>query len=261
MRIVVVIPMLFALFMAWHYYSSCRIGLVKFAKDSEPSALRILFIGNSLTYENDLPAIFVGIIKDRQPNKALKVFASTAPGYALWQHARFNETKQAIINQGPWDMVVLQDQSQMPLNDATATNMDQACLWFDSLIRRNHAHTVLLMTWSDFSKPKNQAMISKVYRKIGQELNATVIPAGELMLEVSRKEPEIPLYLSDGRHPSPYGSYLIACLLCDMLAQIKSEHATGDIHESVCEILPKSIVTIPAPIARKLQKYADSCVP
>ncbi len=241
----------------WLFNGNWRSGLIAFANSSD-TPLRVLFIGNSFTYANDLPAIFEGIAKDRQPGKKLHVLTAAQGGYALWQHAADNTTKNALMRGGPWDLVVLQDQSNMPLQESSSQVMDEWCVWFDKWIRSNHARTVLLMTWCDLNRPEDQVAISRVYRDIGLKLNALVIPAGELMLEVTQKEPEIALYDADGHHPGPNGSYLVACLLCNMLTHTHTQSmSVGNTQANSLGAFTKAAVNIPEHIARKLQKYAD----
>jgi hypothetical protein len=241
-------------FTGWMFDANWRTAS-KASANSSDTPLRVLFIGNSFTYANDMPAMFEGIALHRQPNKKIQVSSATEGGYALWQHAGDDNTKNALMRAGPWDFVVLQDQSEMPLKESSSKVMDQWCVWFDKWIRSYHARPVLLMTWCDLNKPEDQVAISKVYRDIGVKLNAMVIPAGELMLEVTQKEPEIPLYDDDGHHPGQNGSYLVACLLCNMLMHAQSE-SVGTMPDHAFEVT-KAAVNISEPIAKKLQKYAD----
>src|ERR1044071_1037943 len=70
------------------------------------SARRILFIGNSLTYGNDVPGI-VQALADSDGTGPIEVETVAFPDYALVDH--WNEgTAMNRIGRGGWDAVVLQ---------------------------------------------------------------------------------------------------------------------------------------------------------
>jgi hypothetical protein len=69
---------------------------------------RVLFLGNSYTYANDLPQLLADIANST--GKTL-IFDMNAPGgYYLGEHLT-NPTSLAKIASGNWDNVVLQEQS------------------------------------------------------------------------------------------------------------------------------------------------------
>ena len=77
----------------------------------------VLFLGNSYTAVNDLPGLFEGLAL--AAGRPVHV-ASNAPGgctlgspQADLEHVN-NPTSLALINQGGWDFVVLQEQSVTP---------------------------------------------------------------------------------------------------------------------------------------------------
>src|SRR5437868_1227446 len=68
--------------------------------------LRVLFIGNSLTYSNDLPAMVAALAKSA--GKRPLVFQSVVEGgFSLEDHWDRGDAQRAIA-QGKWDVVVLQ---------------------------------------------------------------------------------------------------------------------------------------------------------
>ena len=74
----------------------------------------VLFIGNSLTYYNDLPLI-VEALADSVPGLAPAQRLSTAmaayPDFALFDHWADGNAVRAIDNKTTWDVVVLQQGS------------------------------------------------------------------------------------------------------------------------------------------------------
>ena len=92
-------------------FTLCFLSLFSFAQPKKVSPLKILFIGNSYTFVNDLPQICVGVAASAGD---VISFDSYAPGgYSLQQHALDNNTVNKI-KQGDWDYVVLQEQSRRP---------------------------------------------------------------------------------------------------------------------------------------------------
>lgn len=80
---------------------------------SDPNAptLRVLFIGNSLTYAGDLPAMIQDLARTAGVNL---VYDQHTPGGArLLNHAADPQVR-ALLARGGWDAVVLQEQSEWP---------------------------------------------------------------------------------------------------------------------------------------------------
>ena len=80
--------------------------------------LRVAFVGNSLTYFNDLPSMFANVSAALPSPVAINHSQSTPGGSSLFQHANaslpMGRDTRALLGSGPWDVVVLQDQSQTP---------------------------------------------------------------------------------------------------------------------------------------------------
>ena len=72
--------------------------------------LRVLFIGNSYTSVNDLPQVFCEVAKSAG-RKAPTVKSSTPGGRTLLQHMD-EQASLELIDEGAWDVVVLQGQSR-----------------------------------------------------------------------------------------------------------------------------------------------------
>ena len=73
---------------------------------------RVLFIGNSYTGVNKLPEVFLEVVKSTG-GPAPVVKSSTPGGRTLKQHLGIAGSL-ALIDEGGWDVVVLQGQSQEP---------------------------------------------------------------------------------------------------------------------------------------------------
>src|SRR5687767_15513771 len=99
----------------------------------------------------------------------------SAGGASLRMHWNKGEAQKAI-EQGEYDYVVLQEQSTLPVKNAT--RMHENVRLFDPVIRSAGAKTALYLTWARRNAPDAQRLITDAYNTIGREIGATVVPAG-----------------------------------------------------------------------------------
>lgn len=109
--------------------------------------INVLFLGNSYTYVNDLPAIIEGIASDE--NKVFYHESVTPGGCTLFQHVT-SQNSLSKIRKGNWDFVVLQEQSQLPSIDYYRHNTLKPSYQaiYDSIMLYNpNAKVVGYLTW------------------------------------------------------------------------------------------------------------------
>ena len=121
---------------------------VKPTKVIAPTAaapIRVLFVGNSLTFSNDLPGTFAELAQSGDHEVEVEMLAQG--GWTLADHAQSSATLEEI-RQGDWDFVVLQEQSKLPaIPDLRKEQMYQAVRFLDEQIRESGAEAILFMTW------------------------------------------------------------------------------------------------------------------
>jgi hypothetical protein len=184
-----------------------------------PSCTRILFIGNSFTYVNDLPGTFTNLA--RAGGHKVETGMSAPGGWTLEQHNSAQETLNLLQN-SQWDYVVLQEQSQIPASSqARSQTMYPAARSLVEKIRTEGAVPLFFITWAhQFGWPEvglntfesMQSQIKVGYQTIAQELNVDTIPVGNAWLLEHRQNPQLQLWNTDGYHPEPSGTYLAACV-------------------------------------------------
>jgi len=206
------------------------------APDAEPRVpIRVLFIGNSATYVNNLPDMLEGLAKSTTGSPLILAEMVAKPAATLQQHW---EEGQAVakIRQRSWDYVVLQEQTslgftlidgQISINDPRFFHTYARL--FDREIKEAGAHTVFMLTWARKSLPEQQAALNTAHSKIADELGATLIPVGPAWQALSQQRPDLNLYMEDGGHPSPAGSYLAACLFYATLLGKSPLGLTGEL--------------------------------
>jgi hypothetical protein len=166
----------------------------------------ILFIGNSYTFQNDLPGLLRMLAASG--GEALETESVVVGGWTLEQHWEKGEALEALRGK-EWDFVVLQEQSVRPFEDTE--KMHASVRRFHDVIRERGARTVLYLTWARKNAPERQKDLTAAYRSIGEEIGAIVVPAGIAWKAILESRLDIVLHDPDLSHPTLAGSYLAAC--------------------------------------------------
>ena len=180
--------------------------------------VRVLFIGNSYTYVNDLPGMF------RQLACAggwrVEVAMEAPGGWTLAQHAASAETTAAIRRQ-KWEFVILQEQSEIPASSTRAQIMYPAVRDLVYRITGQGSMPVLFLTWGHRDGSANsgqgnfkdmQAALTSGYTAIAREMTLPIAPVGPAWQLVVGRDGPPELWQADGSHPTENGTYLAACV-------------------------------------------------
>jgi len=175
-----------------------------------PAPLRVLFVGNSYTFYNDLPGLVRRLGAADEPPVPIDDSMTARPGYSLEHHWR-EERERGKIRGGEWDFVVLQEQSQLPLRHRDRM-LEHAAL-LAGAAREAGARPVMYMTWAPARRPGMIEILADAYTEVAGELDAALAPVGRAWQRALERRPELELHGVDGSHPNPRGSYLAACVL------------------------------------------------
>ena len=212
---------------------------------TKTDSVRVLFIGNSYTYGNDLPELVAQLMVA----KGIRFgYESVTAGGATLQKQWEEGKAVAAIRRKSWDFIILQEQSTRPISNRDA--FFQYARLLDTEIRKTNAKTLFYATWAAKKSSDEQPKLTEAYQMIGKELGGLVAPVGEVWkLALSDS---LSLHSTDGRHPNMAGSYLAGCILYRVITKDK---AVG---------LPTQIVrngnsagALPKTLADSLQKIAD----
>lgn len=191
-------------------------------------SVRVLFVGNSYTAYNDLPWVTKQLALSIPGAKPLEVASVALMGATLKEHWEDGFALKRIREEGPWDYVILQGQSQRPLADPE--EMKEYARLFDREIKAAGARTVLLVTWARREHPEQQAAITDVYAGLARELGARLAPVGPAWQAALAASPGLTLHRDDAdNHPTAAGTYLSACVIYATLYGKSPEGATGEI--------------------------------
>jgi hypothetical protein len=179
--------------------------------------LAVLFIGNS--YSFGVPKAFSKVAAGH--GKKVKTAHSTYSGWTLARHAA-NEATLAKIRNGRWDIVVIQEHSEIP---ALPTGKRDAKMLpplrlLVTEVRKQGAIPVLYQTWGrrDGDKNVRHDDFYKMTRRLREGYQAAgrnagclaVIPVGDAWEKEFSAGNGTALFMPDGSHPSALGNEITA---------------------------------------------------
>lgn len=183
-------------------------GLAPSAGAGGPESLRVLFVGNSLTATNDLPAQAARLAA--AAGRRLEYRTVAFGGYNLEDHWTNGEARRALATKS-WDVVVMQQgpsafpESQFDLRTWVMRFADEA--------RSNGTRPALLTVWPEGWRQAALPEVIRGYRRAAEAAGAELLPAGLAWQLAWRCNARVPLYGGDGFHPSPAGTYAAALVV------------------------------------------------
>ncbi len=181
------------------------------AGDAAP--LRVLFVGNSLTFYNDLPSLVEDLSRAAGVERPVDAEMIARGGDSFYSHTerRDDDAPLAVIARGGWDVVVLQENGRMAARGGVDSFPFASRLVRGA--RAAGATPMFYMTWAYRDRPETLAGIRETYGNLGSRLEVEVAPVGEAWRLAREQAPGVELFAGDGVHPSPEGSYLAACVI------------------------------------------------
>ena len=176
----------------------------------EDDIMRVLFVGNSMTYYNTLCQVVEEFAKAQ--GKQIECDASTQGGKNLIYHTTYSGTVSAIQS-GKYDVVVLQDIVGSFDGDKLMTG---AMTLTDMVKQYNpNAKVLLYMPWPVESSLTGENSLLPYftynYIKAARTLGAALAPAGEAWYELYNKYTQVAWYCDDEKHPHAIGTFVSAC--------------------------------------------------
>lgn len=200
----------------------------------ETDSLRMLWIGNSYTFFNDLPSI----VRDIAASQGMKLSMTTVlkGGEHLSGHLR-NPRLHELLKHGGWDYVIIQEFSAGPAADTrtVARTVYPYARTIDSLAVKcsPDAKVMFYMTWGHKygnRKPVAEYPLSNGYEGMQERLKTSYLemaydngawcaPVGMAWRAVRSERPDCILYRPDCYHPAVPGSYLAANVIFTTILQ------------------------------------------
>src|ERR1700748_2007916 len=173
---------------------------------------KVLFIGDSYTYVNNMPLMVKELAASL--GDTLIYDESDPGGFTFEQHSSYAPTIAKIFSQ-QWDIVVLQEQSERPAfpPSQVALQVYPYARILDSLIHANDTctQTMFMMTWGHANgDPANcpvypvictyegmQQRLRESYMEMTEDNNAIVAPVGAAWKTIRDSFPTLELYQTD----------------------------------------------------------------
>ncbi|MBK7342359.1 MAG: SGNH/GDSL hydrolase family protein [Saprospiraceae bacterium] len=176
------------------------------------TTIHILFVGNSLTFANDLP----NLVSQQAREKGIVVQTRmiTRPNYALIDHLAEGIIQQAMSDQH-YDFVVVQqgpssqDEGRQMLLDA-GRELSGLCLTHQSQL-------AFFMVWPSRSNQHTFEGVIKNYTAAAVQSQAILCPVGEVWKRHVDASGSWDYYGPDGFHPSLLGSQVAAAVIAESL--------------------------------------------
>jgi hypothetical protein len=180
---------------------------------SDTNAVKtILFVGNSLTYTNDLPALVVQIGKGK--GVVIKKEMLAYPNYALEDH--WNDGSiQSLLGSKQFDFVVVQ-QGPSSQNDGRVMLLDYGAR-IKAECDKYSTKLAFFMVWPAYSNFNNFDGVIKNYTDAATATNSLLCPVGKIWKEYMTTTSDYSYYGPDMFHPSKKGSEKAAQVIYETL--------------------------------------------
>jgi hypothetical protein len=185
-------------------------------QESRDSTIRVVFLGNSHTYVNQMPCLVQRLAASLEHGVNLEVVVVARDGATLEQHWGDRPTR-ALLQARAWDFLILQEQGNRPIANPERTSV--AVQRFSDAARRVGARMVLYIPPAGRDRPSDLHRVAPVYRRIAAATGSAIAPAAQAWHAVQRADSTLDLHDADGVHANPIGSYLTACVLLAAITQ------------------------------------------
>lgn len=190
--------------------------------------IKVLFIGNSHVYYNDMPDIFKRICKWNGKDVFPVMLAHG--GVGLEDH--LNDAEAPFnIKYGKYDYVVLQHRANPFVKESLMTEGMKLAHY----VMQSGAKGVMYMPWPRRGERDDQQRATAGYLEFIKETGFAFAPAGEAWWSFFDKEPETELFRPDDEHATKKGSYLAACTIYSAMFGERAKTDGEELHEKMAK--------------------------
>lgn len=213
--------------------------------------MKILMIGNSATYYNDVPGILSNLISE---NGMEATVHSATKGGARLSNALSAETPQheklcSLLSENKYDVLFLQEHGIHGILDTDGFTESAAmlCKWVKA------PRTILYVPCA--RKEGNEVLVRKgwtaremtelaysAYTEVAKVIGAELSPATVCFMNILEKHPDASLHAEDMAHPSLLGSSVIATTLYrTLIGAMPESFAAVDVAKKYFEIIEETV--------------------
>ena len=229
--------------------------------------MKILFIGNSHTYMNDMPELTREMIENAT-GESCEVFMLAYSGRSLkWHMGEEYFSERFNILHGRYDYCIIQEQAHPMTEEADTITYAGRII---ELCQKANTKPVIFETWAEKGSPENQKEMNRRYQELSKNHGVLLAPIGEVWSEAFEKlqnRADADLYYKDGAHASAIGDYLISMLLTKVITgKLPSDYSLKaydfTLPDSdwipVNENVDDEIVEIPLEVARVIRECVEN---
>lgn len=195
--------------------SFALVALVALFSVADPArastTLRVLFVGNSLTYYNDVPSMVSALAHAADAATTVETDMLADGGATMRDHLAGGALAHALAS-ARYDVVVLQDRGGYPLcsnDDAACVDSVAAMCEASKRVTATHARGIWYGTWQMI--PQAQEALSAEGRRAATKCGMEFADTGAAM-QRARNIGLAGIWLADG-HPTTHGSWVAASVL------------------------------------------------
>lgn len=180
---------------------------------------RLLFIGHSRTYYNDMPEMVAKMADSANSPVRYVVTMQAFAGATAKSHWR-NKKTQAILAEGNWDRIVLQPDYVWRDHEPHSSDLFTYAPKILS-IGANKAEPAIISDWTfrepfydrySWNRPEHFEASQSHYRELASETGSQLIDVARVWEDIRDQRLPFPLYKDDD-HPTLEGSYLVALIV------------------------------------------------
>ena len=183
---------------------------------NDPKALKVLFVGHSKFYINNMPSMFAAMIKIQNPDMPLKVGSVFGSSYSLQEHWTNKLAGIFIKEKGPWDYVVFIARSGNPVTKPKEVEI------YLNLFKQEMKVGKMVLTENFSFRKEEYTKIHSATNKLAGKLKCEILPVGTAWNLVQSSNPKIGLFAPDNHHPNIKGTYLMASVCYSFFLNKKS---------------------------------------
>jgi len=184
---------------------------------------KVLFIGNSFTYFNDLPKMLEEISEGLLSCDSVTMGGAYLHEYADPEHELGQQVRKKTKEF--WDAVILQEQSFNPIGNqqdfvdsagVVAGLFPGSAIYMYQTWSYEEGTEKLETTGLTFAEMTKKLKVA--YEIAAEAVGGVCVPVGSGFAKAVNLDPEIKLYVpEDNYHPLPTGSYIAACMFYQVL--------------------------------------------
>lgn len=223
-------------------------------------AAEIVFVGNSLTFFHDLPAMVRALGKADKPARDVTTVLCAPGGYTLQMHVVNPKQPHPLteIKRRKADYVVLQEQSTRPVLEPEL--MQKYADKFGKLCKKAKSVPVWYLTYARQHQPQLQDKISEQYVLAHKHNGGLLAPVGRAWQQLLAEHKDLTLHLKDRVHPNKSGAYLSACVLYGTMFGGDVRKMPGKLQDTDDKGKPRVLVDLPQAEADMLRLAAAKVV-